>query len=42
MVTILAADQCLQLFKVSWYDLRFLTSYQAGIQARIFPVDGVN
>lgn len=42
MVTILAADQCLWPFKLSWHSPSFLTRYQAGMQAGIFPMVDVD
>ena len=42
IVTILAADQDLWHFKLSWHGSHFLTSYQAGTQAWIFAVADVD
>lgn len=42
IVTILAADQDLWHFELGWRGSRFLTSYRAGTQARIFAVAAVD
>lgn len=42
MVTILAANQCLQSFKLSCHSPSFLSSYQAGIWAGTFPMIDVD